>query len=256
MNCGTKEKDPGKRERTAVNCAAVLAAFSFLFLLYAAVKTSPYRLLRPYALIGKTLPEKLGAETKTIAGRKAVLIPGNEETDAFFIDQIPVTVSDYQKCVKSGGCAAAHYRNEFSKYTKNPLYGIFPVTFVTWNEARNYCVLRGGDLPTEKQWEAAAGDGDYAWGSSYPSIAKANIDGWYQSQTPAGWLPSGASPYGILDMNGNVREWVLDENENGEKGLKGGGFQDTWTAARSESVYYHAPESSGFNRGFRCAYEQ
>lgn len=188
-----------------------------------------------------------------INGRKAVLI---DKEEVFYIDQIPVTIDAYQNCVRSGNCASAHYRNEYRKYAVNPIYGSLPVTFVTWHEARQYCISAGGDLPTIAQWESAAGDGIYSWGDTYPSPAKANIDGWYQSHIPAGWLPKGASPYGVLDMTGNVREWVLDENEDGAKGLKGGSYQDAWSSVKSEKTYYHEPNSSGFNRGFRCVYPQ
>lgn len=235
--------------------SVLILSVGILFFAFSFLKSSPYRLLRPYPFFGRILPEKYRASTKMINGRKTVLIPSDGNTAPFFIDQIPVTINDYLECVAEGRCAAAHYRGEYEKYIRSVFYVVFPVTFVTWHEARTYCQNNGGDLPSNEQWTAAAGNGTYAWGDSFPTAAKANIDGWYQSHTPAGWLPKGASPYGVLDLNGNIREWILDGNENGEKGLKGGNFQDSWSSSKNESIIYHDPYSPGFNRGFRCAYE-
>ncbi len=220
--------------------------------LFLCISSSPYRLLRPYFLFGKNIPKKLGIETINHEGRISVKIAA--ETGGFYIDQIPVTIGAYKKCVKNDGCARPHYRAAYERYWDGLLYRNLPVTFVTWQEARDYCQAYGGDLPTSEEWEAAAGKGKYAWGDSDPTLAKANIDGWYQSHTPAGWLPNGASPFGVLDLNGNVREWVLDTNENGEKGLKGASYQDGWNTAESANILWHAPNSSGFSRGFRCVY--
>lgn len=130
------------------------------------------------------------------------------------------------------------------------------MSFATFEEARTYCQTYGGDLPTASQWRLAAGSGDYAWGDQDPSLSRANLDGFYQWQTPAGWLPKGASADGLLDMTGNVREWILDNNPDNEaeRGLKGGAFQDDFGAGESDFTFYHEPTSSGFNRGFRCVY--
>ncbi len=241
--------------------------FSFLFLILSVLiffglvfLSSPYRELRPYELFGKNIPEKLGQETKIISGRKAVLIHSDEETNDFYIDQIPVTIGDYKACVHSGKCETQHYRDNYANIYDQRLYEIFPVSFVTWMEARNYCNAFGGDLPTAKQWDLAAGadfEYIYPWGSSLPNLERANIDGLYQWLTPSGWLPKGASPYGVLDMTGNVREWVLDEifEDTDDKVLKGGSDHNSYTDGRIDAFFTHAPTSSGFNRGFRCVYK-
>lgn len=234
----------------------LLSFFLFLGLIFV---SSPYRELRPYPLFGEKIPEKTGQTIKKVNDRIAVLINGNTETESFFIDQTPVTIRDYKKCIHSGLCETQHYRNIYTQFWNNKIYEIFPVTFVTWMEARNYCNVYGGDLPTAVQWELAAGSeykNDYPWGNSFPNISTANIDGYYQWLTPAGWLPKGASPYGILDLTGNVREWVLDEifADNDNKLLKGGGDHDSFPDGRVEASFNHGPTSSGFNRGFRCIY--
>ena len=221
--------------------------------------SSPYRMLRPYELFGKKLPEKAGFTTSIINRRKAVLISGDQDTEDFFIDQIPVTIGAYKDCTASGNCLYQHYHDHYTKFWIKKRYENFPVTFVTWMEAQTYCQASGGNLPTEHQWELAAGaelNYDYPWGRSLPTIADANIDGYYQSLIPAGWLPEGASPYGVLDMTGNVREWVLDEiyADNDNKLLKGGSDYDNFSNGTIAAHFDHTPTSSGINRGFRCVY--
>ncbi|MBQ6520648.1 MAG: SUMF1/EgtB/PvdO family nonheme iron enzyme [Anaerolineaceae bacterium] len=221
--------------------------------------SSPYRELRPYTLFGSNITEKNNLSTRIINGRKTVLITSNGQNESFYIDQIPVTIADYKKCTLQGLCETQHYRNDYTKFWDVSIYESFPVTFITWMEARNYCVSYGGDLPTAQQWELAAGSDhkyDFPWGNSLPTLSKANLDGYYQCLTPAGWLPEGASPHGVLDMTGNVREWVLDEifEDNDNKLLKGGCGNDAFSDGRIESAFNHGPTSSGFNRGFRCVY--
>ena len=237
----------------------IIPIISFILFCGSIFLSSPYRQLRPYKFFGVNLPEKLGFETVKHNGIKAVLISGDETQESFYIDQIPVTISAYKECVRYGKCLSEHYRNYYTQFWESDLYDQFPVTFVNWFDAKNYCNVFGGDLPTAQQWELAAGytfQFDYPWGNSLPGLSRANLDGYYQWLTPAGWLPEGASPFGVLDMTGNVREWVLDEIylDNDNKLLKGGGDSDPFSAGMIESYYDHGPTSSGFNRGFRCVY--
>ena len=232
------------------------AVFLFLAMVFL---SSPYRELRPYKFFGKKIAEKNEYITQIVNNRIIVFIPGNDVIPGFYIDQIPVTINDYKKCIDDCLCETQHYRDDYTKIWNQKIYGSFPVTFITWMEAQNYCQAYGGDLPASLQWELAAGYGlqyHYPWNNSLPSLSKANLDGFYQWLTPAGWLPEGASPYGVLDMTGNVREWMLDEvyDYNDNKMLKGGGANDSFSDGRIEAFFDHAPTSSGFNRGFRCVY--
>ncbi len=148
-----------------------------------------------------------------------------------------------------------------------------PVTRVTWYEAADYCYLIGKTLPTEAQWEKAAGGGngcDFPWGSKFDSKSSQARGGLKLRDNAA---PVGSSPpnrYGIHDMAGNVWEWVSDwfspgyyfpeflYNPRGpQQGVmkvrRGGAWSDDIIAMRSGYRDWSHPFSRSFNDiGFRC----
>ncbi len=90
-----------------------------------------------------------------------------------------------------------------------------PVIYVSWDDATEFCSWLKKKtglpfrLPSEAEWEKAARD-RYPWGGSPPGPDLANFNKDHMKTRPVGSYPQGASPYGVLDMAGNVWEWMLD----------------------------------------------
>lgn len=192
--------------------------------------------------------------------------------DAFYIDRHEVKNADYLECVKNDACRPARTYPDFDGPEQ-------PVVGVSWDDAANYCRWAGKSLPTEAQWEKAARGTDgrvYPWGSSWCGCDCA-IQEYRQSYgcgKDATWTVGsaarGASPYGALDMAGNVWEWVSDwygagyysdspkENPpgpaSGEKRVKrGGGYANTRTYLRASDRSPSPPSVASDSTGFRCA---
>jgi serine/threonine-protein kinase len=88
-----------------------------------------------------------------------------------------------------------------------------PAVNVSWDDAKAFCEWAGVDLPSEAEWEMAAkgtGGRDYPWGCDWDASMCNSGDSELRRTTPVGNYPSGASPYGVLDMAGNVLQWCGD----------------------------------------------
>jgi len=123
--------------------------------------------------------------------------------DAFWIDKTEVTMKMYNLCVETGDCKREEDRSYYS--------GDLPIHGVTWDEANVYCTWAGRRLPTEAEWEKAARGKDlriYPWGNDAPNSNLINMNPY--GATIVGSYPEGASPFGALDMAGNLWEWVND----------------------------------------------
>jgi len=200
---------------------------------------------------------------------------------AFAIDIYEVTNAQYAECVAAGACAApiATASQAREDYYLSAEYANFPMINVKWEEAQAYCRWDGKRLPTEAEWELAArgtAPKAYAWGDEAPDCSKANI---YNDATMSacvgdtvavGSYPDGASEFGVMDMTGNVWEWVADsyiedfysvsptenplaDEDNQLRTVRGGGWTANWLNARLTSRAYDLSFYNGSDLGFRCA---
>jgi eukaryotic-like serine/threonine-protein kinase len=213
----------------------------------------------------------------------------NVSLDAFWIDQLEVTNAMYLLCVQAGACTllndwASERRNS---YFNNEGFKDYPVVHVTWEQAGVYCAWANRRLPTEAEWERAARGDDfrnYPWGDEPPSELYANFNRLVKDTSRVGSYAAGASPFGALDMAGNVWEWVADLyrtdyykispelNPTGPANssttlrvIRGGSFQDESANLRvskrgaalgpAPNAPFDSPDRSGEHSskiGFRC----
>jgi len=201
--------------------------------------------------------------------------------DAYRIDASEVTNGQYTQCVTAGACTVP---SSLSSSTPNPYYAHreyadYPVIYVDWHQAQAYCTWTGGSLPSEAQWEKAArGNADvrtFPWGDESPDCTFVNfaspIDGCVLSLKAVGSFTSGSSPYGLLDMAGNVAEWVYDwfsetyyrispeKNPTGpatgaDKVLRGGSVLSMAFQLSVSNRIIGNPAGAFGDWGFRCAY--
>jgi formylglycine-generating enzyme required for sulfatase activity len=187
--------------------------------------------------------------------------------DSFWIDETEVTNAMYSKCEHDGKCGQP---SDTSSYD-NSNYANHPVLNISWNHAKAYCEWADRRLPTEAEWEKAARGTDqraYPWGNDAPNNNLLNYYNNMQGTTEVGKYPNGASPYGALDMAGNVWEWVSslfkpypysaadgreDLSASGSRALRGGSWSLNGINVRSANRDGNSPLYTEHLIGFRCA---
>jgi eukaryotic-like serine/threonine-protein kinase len=143
-------------------------------------------------------------------------LPAHDVTlNAFWIDQVEVTNGMYGLCVKAGACRLPVKLNSdnHGDYFGNPEFQDYPVIQIAWYDANAYCQWAERRLPTEAEWERAVRGDDmrtYPWGGEPPNTQNSNSNNVVGDVTRVGSYATGASPFGALDMAGNVWEWVAD----------------------------------------------
>ena len=125
---------------------------------------------------------------------------------AYYIDRFNITNKQYKECVLDDECTPPRRTTAIT----DAKFDDYPVLFVDWYQAQNYCDWAGGRLPTEAEWEKAARGVEgfiYPWGDAMEEGAAV----WNQaSPQPVMKRPRGVSSFGIYDMAGNVWDWVAD----------------------------------------------
>jgi eukaryotic-like serine/threonine-protein kinase len=177
---------------------------------------------------------------------------------SFRIDRTEITRAMYARCVAARRCKAPPVDLKEEQD--------LPVTHVSWHDARAYCAYAGGRLPTEDEWEKAARGTDareFPWGPALDCSRAnwGNFDGEGPCAganpgrpVPVGRYPSGASPYGILDLGGNVWEWVASpyDDEPGRRLVRGGSCCSYFVEPRAANRNAWAPDHRDADLGFRC----
>jgi formylglycine-generating enzyme required for sulfatase activity len=199
--------------------------------------------------------------------------------DSFWMDKTEVTNAQYQNCVQAGACQVPHSLSSETQisYYDNSAFAEYPVIQVDWEQANAYCKWAGRRLPTEAEWEKSARgitERLFPWegDAKGPDFANYDIDdNWPNADTsPVSSILPGASPYGVMDLAGNVYEWVADwyaadyyaqspaANPTGPQSgtarvIRGGAWSSDWVFVRTGSRLSFYPDLYSNDIGFRCA---
>ena len=172
-------------------------------------------------------------------------VPRKVDLGPFWIDKYEVSNADYQECFIAGVCEPAVLHEDRPQDFNKPRQ---PVVFVSWEDARTYCNWRGGGLPTESQWEAAA-QGQKLGGAYFGQP--------YGTGAPEDTGKFTANSNGLYDMMGNAYEWTSDgydptEGTGKNKVVRGGSWNSPRHFLRTSDRVEKDPELRYSDVGFRC----
>lgn len=235
--------------------------------------------------------EAAAPERPTITPGEMVLIPAGEFTfgtddsqvdreglaqpeqkmtlPAFWIDKYEVTNRDYldfaikTQYVGEGDKEGRSWRTFFTAEK-----ALYPVVYITWNDAAAYCKAQGKRLPTEFEWEKAARGTDgrrYPWGNQWETNKSNTYEAGFLQPVAVAQFADDVSVYGVHDMLGNVQEWT-DSWFKPYKGnrKKNENWGERWRVVRGLSYGFYGSRGSLairsaslpnalYNYGFRCA---
>ncbi len=265
---------------------------------------SPTPTLPPTPTPEPIIDESTGASMVFVPGGVFQMGSNDEEADAdmrpmhrvsldpYFIDLTEVTNAQYATCVAESVCSPPQSPNAtyHPAYYGDPAYDEYPVIFVNWNQAQQFCEWRGGRLPTEAEWEFAAGfwiaaaeKTKYPWGNAMPEavanfcdvncsrdVRDPNFNDEFSDTAVVTSFEAGRSPFGLYNMSGNVMEWVFDwyapdyYGESAEinpsgpadgtaRVLRGGSWYNTQQSLEVARRGSYVPEVARATLGFRCA---
>jgi formylglycine-generating enzyme required for sulfatase activity len=200
------------------------------------------------------------------------------QLDAFMIDRLEVSNSKYEDCVAAGDCPRrsvqgcrffTHRGYQLdARVPQRMLDAELPAICVTRDEAEAFCSWTGGRLPTPDEWERAARGNDdrlspwgELWAPNLMNWAETDMGGFpvvgrldgYDLTAPVSNFEHGASPDDILNLFGNVAEWVAAA-ENRPDGTRGGSYRDDLREFRITRQTPQTPQSRRSDTGFRCVY--
>ena len=172
-------------------------------------------------------------------------IPHKVELGQFWVDKYEVSNAEYRECFIAGVCEPAVLHEDRPQDFNKPHQ---PVVFVSWEDAQTYCSWRGGKLPTEWQWEAAA-QGERLGGAYFRQP--------YDKGFPEDTGKFTVNSNGLYDMMGNAYEWTLDwyESTGGtgkNKVVRGGSWNSGGHFLRISDRVKKDPELRYSDVGFRC----
>ena len=196
----------------------------------------------------------------------------NIDISAFLMDVREVSWKDYQVCVVANICQKPSFA------PKADVTEMHPVVGVSWNDADTFCKWLGRRLPTEAEWEYAAKGYDnkkWPWGNKFDSsLANTRTGDSYEFTAPVTAFEKGKSVFGVMNMAGNVAEWVSDyfdpilyrreptaidpqgPKSGREKVVRGGHWSNESHLVRVSARVARLPTDVDDSVGFRCAKSQ
>ena len=295
-------RTPGAQEEQVAATATLRSQIIAALTAITTVTPTPAPSVTPIPTPAPLIDEQTGA--RMIYVPSGIFRMGSDETepdeapsrivrlDSYYIDEMEVTNGHYAQCVAADECqqpgrSGATYH---PAYYGEPAYDNYPVIFVNWHDARDFCNWRGARLPSEAEWERAAGFDPvmgikytYPWGDIFDGALtnfcdanctqddrNATFDDEHRDTAPVGSYPGGRSSLGLYDMSGNVMEWVSDWYNprayegaadtnplgplDGEfKSWRGGSWLSTEDQVRVNGRGSYDPTVRRAHLGFRCA---